>query len=59
VRNSPRGSSVDGELRSKTRGSEAQASTFDDGGSELQGRAHDEVGQNGHGEVHRSPMLGS
>jgi hypothetical protein len=56
-RNSPRGSSADRELQSRTRGGEAQASTFGDSGGELQGTAHDEVGQNGCGKVRRS--LGS
>jgi hypothetical protein len=47
VRNSPRGSLAGRELQSRTRGDEAQASTFGHGGRELQGTAHDKVGQNG------------
>jgi hypothetical protein len=49
ARNSPRGSSTDGELQSRMRGARAQASTFDDGGGKFQGTAHDKVGKNGCG----------
>jgi hypothetical protein len=59
ARSSPRGSSPGGELRSRMRGGEAQALTFGDGGGELQGTAHDEVGQNGCGEGCRSRTSGN
>jgi hypothetical protein len=49
ARNSPRGSSIGGELWSRMCGSEAQTLTFGDGGGKLQGTAHDKVGQNGCG----------
>jgi hypothetical protein len=58
AKNSPRGASVGGELRSRTRGGEAQASTFDNGGGELQGMTHDKVGQNRCGAGCRTPALG-
>jgi hypothetical protein len=58
VRNSPRGSLAGGELQSKTRGDEAQASTFSDGGGELQGKAHDKVVENGCSAGCRSPTSG-
>jgi hypothetical protein len=41
------------------RGGEAQALTFGDGGGELQGTAHDEVGQNGRDEGCRSRTSGN
>jgi hypothetical protein len=44
-----RGSLAGRELQSKTCGGEAQALTFNDGGGEFQGIAHDKVGQNGCG----------
>jgi hypothetical protein len=55
ARNSPRGSSAGKELQGRTRGGEAQALTFGDGGRDLQGTAHDKVGQNGCGAGCRSP----
>jgi hypothetical protein len=58
VRNSPKGSLASGELWSRTCGGEAQASSFGDGGGELQGMAYDKVGQNGCGAGCRSPTLG-
>jgi hypothetical protein len=58
ARNSPRRSLVGGELRSRMHDGEAQALTFDDGGGELQGTAHDKVGQNGCGAGCRSPTSG-
>jgi hypothetical protein len=58
ARNSTRGSLAGGELWSRTRGGEAQALTFSDGGWELQGIAHDKVGQNECGAGCRSPTLG-
>jgi hypothetical protein len=56
--NSPVGSSAGGELRSRACGSEAQALIFGDGGGELQGAAHNEVGQNGCGASCRAPTSG-
>jgi hypothetical protein len=58
VRNSPSGSSTGGELWRKARDSEAQASTLVDSGRELQGTAHDMVGQNGCGAGCRTPTSG-
>jgi hypothetical protein len=52
------GSSVDVVLRSRVRGSEAQALILGDGGGELQGAAHNKAGQNGCGASCRSPTLG-
>jgi hypothetical protein len=58
VRETHQGVFSGGEFQSRMRSSEAQASTFGDGGKELQGTAHDKVGQNGCGAGCRSPMSG-
>jgi hypothetical protein len=58
VSNSPSGSLADGELWSRMCGDKAQASTFSDDSGELQGIAHDKVGQNGCGTGCRSPTSG-
>jgi hypothetical protein len=53
-----KGSSSGGELRSKTRGGEAQTPTFGYGGGKLQGTVHDKVGKNGCGAGCRTLMSG-
>jgi hypothetical protein len=58
ARNSPRGSSTGGGLRSRACGNKVQASTFGDGGGALQGLAHMKVGLNGCGAERRTPALG-
>jgi hypothetical protein len=58
ARNSPRGSSTDEGLWSRTCGGKVQASTFGDSGGTLQGSAHNKVGPNGCGAKHRTPTSG-
>jgi hypothetical protein len=55
ARNSPRGSSSNGGLRSRTCDGKVQASIFGDGGGTLQGSAHDKVEQNGCGAGCKTP----
>jgi hypothetical protein len=53
-----KGSSTGGELRSKMRGGNVQASTFGDGGGKLQGTAHNKASQNGCSAGCRTPSSG-
>jgi hypothetical protein len=58
ARNSPRGSSTDGGLWSRTCGGKVQDSTFGDSGAMVQGLAHDKVGPNGCSMECRTPASG-
>jgi hypothetical protein len=58
ARNSARGSSTSGGLRSRACSDKVRASTFDDGGGMLQGSAHGKVGWNGCSANRRTPTSG-